>query len=354
LLRVSEALASTRELQKVLQTAIDGAVEVLELDTGAIYLLDGESLFLGATSPQLEPDFPAEYRHAPLVDHPHIGRCLDQRDPVHVADTAAEPFTPAERGVADSRRLRSLLFVPLVVDSQPVGTFILGSTDGPRSVEDGDVALCRTLAHQISLAIANARLFESITLAGVELAAAYDATIEGWALTMEMRDEETFDHLQRVVALTLKISHALGFSEPDLVHVKRGALLHDIGKMVVPDSILRKPGPLDENEWSIMRAHPQHAKEFLEGIEYLRPALDIPYCHHERWDGTGYPRGLEGDAIPLSARIFAIVDVFDALTSDRPYRDAWTVERALEYIREQSGLHFDPRVVDAFLVAIAR
>ena len=141
----------------------------------------------------------------------------------------------------------------------------------------------------------------------------------------------------------------MNISDANLVHTRRGALLHDIGKMGVPDDILHKPGPLTEEEWEIMRKHPVYAFELLTPIEFLRSALDLPYCHHEKWDGTGYPRGLKGLQIPLPARIFAVADVWDALTSDRPYRKAWTEEQALEYIQQQAGLHFDPEVVMVFL-----
>ncbi|MEW5721207.1 MAG: HD-GYP domain-containing protein, partial [Chloroflexota bacterium] len=148
---------------------------------------------------------------------------------------------------------------------------------------------------------------------------------------------------------TLRLARALGMSEAELVHVRRGALLHDIGKMGIPDAILLKPGALTDQEWEIMRKHPQYAYELLSPIAYLRPALDIPYCHHEKWDGTGYPRRLKGEQIPLVARIFAVVDVWDALHSDRPYRRAWSEEQAREHIRTQAGIHFDPRVVKLFL-----
>jgi len=154
-----------------------------------------------------------------------------------------------------------------------------------------------------------------------------------------------------VTELTLKLAESMGISKQDLVHVRRGALLHDIGKLGVPDQILLKPDKLTNEEWEIMHQHPNYALEMLKPISYLRPALDIPYCHHEKWDGSGYPRGLKGEQIPLMARIFAVVDVWDALTSDRPYRPAWTEEKALEYIREQAGLHFDPDIVDAFLAS---
>lgn len=149
--------------------------------------------------------------------------------------------------------------------------------------------------------------------------------------------------------MTLNLAHSLGVRTDKWVHIHRGALLHDIGKMGIPDSILHKPGPLDEEEWELMRKHPVFAYDMLKGIDYLTPALEIPYCHHEKWDGTGYPRGLKGEQIPLAARIFAVVDVWDALNSDRPYRKAWPRDKIIRYLQEQSGLHFDPKVANVFL-----
>ena len=187
-----------------------------------------------------------------------------------------------------------------------------------------------------------------------KLQLAYDATIEGWSHAMDLRDKETEGHTQRVTELTLKMAHALHIGEENLAHIRRGALLHDIGKLGVPDSILLKEGKLTDEEWVIMRKHPIYAHEMLSQIDYLRPALDIPYCHHEKWDGTGYPRGLKGEEIPLAARMFAIVDVWDAVTSDRPYRAAWSKEQALAYIVEHSGTQFDPEIVQVFLKVIKK
>jgi putative nucleotidyltransferase with HDIG domain len=182
----------------------------------------------------------------------------------------------------------------------------------------------------------------------LDLTLAYDATIEGWSRALDLRDKETEGHTQRVTEMTESLARTLGVEGETLLHVRRGALLHDIGKMGVPDAILLKPGPLTEEEWVIMRKHPTYAYEMLSPIAYLKPALDIPYCHHEKWDGTGYPRRLKGEEIPLSARAFAVVDVWDALRSDRPYRPRWPEEKVLEHIREQTGKHFDPHVVEAF------
>ncbi|MBK9603046.1 MAG: response regulator [Anaerolineales bacterium] len=182
-----------------------------------------------------------------------------------------------------------------------------------------------------------------------ELLIAYDKTIEGWSRALDLRDKETEGHSKRVTEMAVELARAFGLSESELVQVRWGALLHDIGKMGVPDGILLKPGPLTEEEWVKMRIHPTFAYEMLAPIHYLRLALDIPYCHHEKWDGTGYPQGLKGDQIPLTARIFAVVDVWDALSSDRPYRLAWTEDKVREHIRASSGTHFDPQVVGVFM-----
>jgi len=188
----------------------------------------------------------------------------------------------------------------------------------------------------------------NVETAHMQLLSAYDATIEGWSRALDLRDKETEGHTQRVTILTEKLARLAGMSNDELINIRRGSLLHDIGKLGVPDSILHKPDKLTDEEWVIMRKHPQYAYEMIQPIEYLRPAWDIPYCHHEKWDGSGYPRGLKGEEIPLSARIFAMIDVWDAVTSDRPYRPAWDNQKALEYIREQKGKHFDPHVVELF------
>jgi HD-GYP domain-containing protein (c-di-GMP phosphodiesterase class II) len=195
-------------------------------------------------------------------------------------------------------------------------------------------------------------LFESQQRSNQELTLAYDATIEGWSRALDLRDRETEGHTQRVTELTIKVARTLGFSEEELTHIRRGALLHDMGKMAIPDDILQKPGPLNEVEWERMRRHPMYAYDMLSPIAYLLPSLDIPFCHHERWDGSGYPRGLKGEEIPLVARLFSIVDVWDALSSDRPYRKKMPRWEVVSYLREKSGILFDPKLVDIFLSVI--
>jgi PAS domain S-box-containing protein len=207
----------------------------------------------------------------------------------------------------------------------------------------------KTLAGQAAIAIDVTQMFDSLQRANMELALAYEATIEGWSQALDLRDKETEGHSQRVTEMTLQMGKALQLGDEEINHMRRGALLHDIGKLGVPDSILLKVEKLTDEEWLVMRKHPEFAYDMLHPIAYLRDSLDIPYCHHEKWDGTGYPQGLKGEQIPLAARIFAIVDVWDALISDRPYRQAWSKPDAMQYIREQSGKHFDPQVADIFL-----
>jgi PAS domain S-box-containing protein len=193
------------------------------------------------------------------------------------------------------------------------------------------------------------RGFAKVTRNDIELMRAYDATIEGWAQALDLRDKETEGHSRRVTEMTVRVAQAMRLDANELVHVRRGALLHDVGKLGIPDAILLKPGPLTDEQWRVMRRHPQYAHDWLSPIAFLHPALDIPYCHHEKWDGTGYPRGLKGLQIPLAARIFAAVDIWDALRSDRPYRARWPEARVLDHIQSLSGTHLNPLVVEAFL-----
>ncbi len=225
------------------------------------------------------------------------------------------------------------------------GRILVATRKVPLHDEEGNIIGLIGLGYDIT---ARKRAEQELRVAHDELVDAYSATLEGWARALEMREEETAGHCERVVDLTLELARRLGVDVNEFIHLQRGAFLHDIGKMGIPDQILLKHGPLNEEEWRVMRRHPQMAYDLLSPIDYLAPAVNIPYCHHERWDGSGYPRGLKGEEIPYHARIFAVVDVWDALVSHRPYREAWPEEKALEYLAEQSGRQFDPRVVSAF------
>jgi putative nucleotidyltransferase with HDIG domain len=220
------------------------------------------------------------------------------------------------------------------------------------NVDEDWIDFLQLLAGQAAIAIDNAEMFDKLQRSNSDLIRSYEATIEGWSAALDLRDNETEGHSLRVTEMTLKMAKMLGMSDEDLAHIRRGALLHDIGKVGIPDKILYKPGPLDEDEWKIMRNHPVFSYNLLAPIPFLKKALEIPYCHHEKWDGSGYPRGLEGDQIPLVARIFAVVDVWDALSWDRPYRKKWPQEDVVAYIVEQSGKHFDPEVVKLFVNCI--
>jgi putative nucleotidyltransferase with HDIG domain len=193
------------------------------------------------------------------------------------------------------------------------------------------------------------RLNADLERSHAELLLTYDATLEGWSRALDLRDHGTEGHSLRVTEITLRLARTLGFSEAELVHIRRGALLHDIGKMGIPDRVLLKPGPLTPEEWDIMRLHPVYAYQMLSPIAYLGPALDIPFCHHEQWDGKGYPRGLKGERIPLAVRIFSIVDIWDALVSERPYHPAWPKEKVRAHLQSLAGTQLDPKVVDVFL-----
>ena len=238
--------------------------------------------------------------------------------------------------------------VPLIAKGQVVGVLEIWHR-APLAPSPDWFDYMEALGAQAAIAIDSAQLFENLQRSTLELELAYDTTIEGWCRALELRDIESEGHTLRVTEITVRLARTVGISETELTHIRRGALLHDIGKMAIPDSILLKPDKLTEKEWKIMRKHPQYAYEMLRPIAYLRPALDIPYCHHEKWNGSGYPRGLKGEQIPLAARVFAVADVYDALRSDRPYRKGWPKEKVHEHIRTNSGTHFDPQLVMAFM-----
>ncbi|MDK2981111.1 MAG: hypothetical protein PWQ55_1458 [Chloroflexota bacterium] len=252
-----------------------------------------------------------------------------------------------EKSVFDYEKFQTYHSAPLFVKGDLKGVMLIFNRK-PFTPMPEWLDVVNTLATQAAIAINNNELFDSLQRSTLNLTVAYNETIEGWAKALELRDQETEGHSKRVTELTIKFAYEMGFSDEAIGNIMRGSLLHDIGKMGIPDAILNKPGKLTEEEWALVREHPQDAYIMLSKIEYLKSALDIPYCHHERWDGTGYPRGLKGVEIPLAARIFAVVDVWDALTSNRPYRKAWSRSKAKEYMRSQAGKHFDPSLVEIF------
>ena len=346
------AIANNHDLQGTLNVLLDQITKQLQVDAAVILLLD-------ETKGQLEYGTSQGFQTSTLrytslrVGEGMAGRAAQQRQIVHVRDLRIDPQTLVNAPALAKEGFVSYYAAPLLAQGKVKGVIEIFH----RSLLDPDkewLAFLEALAGQAAIAIESTTLFEDLQRTNDELSKAYDSTIEGWSHALDLRDKETEGHTLRVTELTLELGRTLGLNESELVHVRRGALLHDIGKMGVPDRILLKEGPLTDDEWVIMRRHPVYAHEMLRPIQYLRPALDIPYCHHEKWDGTGYPRGLKGGEIPLTARIFAIVDVWDAITSDRPYRRAWSHEKALAHIQKDAGQHFDPHVVEAFSQLIAQ
>jgi len=264
------------------------------------------------------------------------------------AELTSPAQIPDRAELIGAENFAAYFIAPLIIKDKLLGALEIYHR-APLTMKTEWLKFLETLAGQAAIAIDNVTLFENLQRSNTELSLAYDATIEGWSAALDLRDKETEGHTQRVTEMTVRLAKAMGFSKQELVQVRRGALLHDIGKMGIPDRILLKPDKLTDEEWGVMRRHPAYAYQLLKQITYLDSALDIPYCHHEKWDGTGYPRGLKETDIPLSARIFAVVDVYDALTSDRPYRKGWSHKKVIDFIHEQSDSHFDAQVVDAFL-----
>ena len=288
-----------------------------------------------------------EHSHVKLADG-YAGTAAQEYRTVSCSDLKLAQASFSRSSLLADEEFAAHFATPLIVKGQVKGVLEIFHRKAFKPASDW-IDYFETLATQAAIAIESASLVESLQRSHAELQLAYDATIEGWSRALDLRDKETEGHTQRVTEMALALANKMGISEAEKQHLWRGSLLHDIGKMGVPDSILLKPGPLSEAERQIMRQHPIYAYQMLSPINYLKPALDISYCHHEKWDGSGYPRGLKGEEIPLSARLFAIVDVFDALTSDRPYRSAWPCEDVYAYIHEQSGKHFDPQIVKIVL-----
>lgn len=246
---------------------------------------------------------------------------------------------------------RGYIGFPISSDSGPSGVLELHFNE-KQELSDDWINFLLTVAGQAAIVLDNTFLYSRLEESNRELETAYEATITGWSHALELRDKETKGHSERVLRMAVDLARQMGITEPELVHFRRGVLLHDIGKMGIPDNILLKPASLTDDEWVIMRKHPQYAYDLLKGIDYLRPSLEIPYRHHERWNGSGYPGGLSGEEIPLPARIFAVVDVWDALISDRPYRPGWSQEEVIHYLRQNAGILFDPLVVERTIALV--
>jgi putative nucleotidyltransferase with HDIG domain len=347
---IDMVITASLDLRLTMKLFLEQTVSQLGMDAGAILLLNTHTQTL---------DHGADWGFEGIgirksrvrLGEGGAGVAAYERRVVYIPDINEQPNPFVRNELLIKERFITYYAVPLIAKGQVKGVFEIFSRE--RFEADPEWAdFFEALAIQAAIAIDNATLFRKLQESNIELTLAYDTTIEGWAKALELRDSETEGHTQRVAEITLRVACALGIREDELDHVRRGALLHDIGKMAVPDAVLMKPGPLTEEEQQIMRRHPAFAFDLLSPIHYLRPALDIPYCHHEWWDGTGYPRGLKGEQIPLAARIFSIADNWDALISARRYREAWPPEKVAQHIRSLAGTQFDPNLVDIFLATV--
>lgn len=347
---LDQIILSGSDLHMVMESICKQSLALLKVDAGEILQLDSITFTLeilarqGLEAYSLFSHFPASEDIA--------ARAVLERATLYERDFGKYLAAFPSCAALAAERFRTYIAVPLVAKGTVRGVLEIFH----HSMLEPDPEwwdLVYTLANQAALAIDNLVLFQDLQRSHTEISLAYDLTLEGWSKALEIRDQETEGHTQRVAHLTMRLAEALGIPRSQLGQIRRGALLHDIGKMGIPDQILHKPGPLNAEEWVIVRQHPRIAYELLLPIPFLRHALEIPYCHHERWDGKGYPRGLKGLEIPLAARIFSVIDVWDALTNDRPYRKAETRETALAYLHEQSGQYFDPKIVQVFEKLVA-
>ncbi|HLO16160.1 MAG TPA: HD domain-containing phosphohydrolase, partial [Anaerolineales bacterium] len=347
---IDQAIISNINLRFTLNTILSEVSKQLRVDAADILLLNSDTEMLEYVAGLGFKTQSMETARVPLGES-YAGRAAKEWRFIKIENLKDQPNDSLLTTLLAEENFVFYCGVPLIAKGKVKGVLEVfhGTTLEPRP---DWLDFLNILAGQAAIAIENASLFENLQQTNQELIKAYDTTIEGWSRALDLRDKETEGHTQRVAEMTLTLAQRFGFNEEDLLHIRRGALLHDIGKMGVPDNILLKPESLTKVEWIIMRQHPQYAYDLLKPIVFLARSLDIPYCHHEKWDGTGYPRGLKGEETPLTARLFAVVDVWDALTSDRPYRPAWSEDEAAAYIWEQSGNHFDPEIVEAFFKVI--
>ena len=354
LMGVGSVINSSLGKKRVLEEVMDSLIKLMRAERGFLILRD-------PIDGKLKPETSRGIDHVNLeeaafkVSGTIIRKVAETGVPILTTNAQQDPrFVGQESVVAFN--LRSILCAPLKLKDVLIGVLYVDNRVHTGMFQESDLNLITAFADQAAVAINNADLFEKLKrtnlqleAANIELGIAYEATLRGWVRALDFRDKETEGHTQRVTVLTQRLAQAMGVDRESLEHITRGALLHDIGKMAISDEILRKKGPLTAEERTIMQKHPVYAYEMLSPIEFLRPAIDIPYCHHEKWDGTGYPRGLKGDQIPFAARIFPVIDVWDALTSDRPYRQAMQHDEVRQIVQADSGKHFDPLVVEAFM-----
>ncbi len=346
LMGVGRSINSSLGLQRVLEEVMDSLIGLMRAERGFLMLRNPAG--------ELNVDIARGIAHTKLNQQSKefswtmVNKIAETGETMLTTNAQDDPRFENQKSVV-SYQIRSVLCAPLRLKDKIIGVIYVDNRAHAGRFQDRDKELITAFADQAAVAIDNARLFETLQDKNRELEEAYHATLEGWVSALDMRDKETEGHTQRVTVITQRLARELGVDDSQMIHITRGALLHDIGKIAIPDGILLKPGQLTTEERSLIEKHPVYAYEMLKTIDFLKPAIDIPYCHHEKWDGTGYPRRLKGDEIPFSARIFPLADVWDALTSDRPYRKALPYDEVRGRIKADAGRHFDPRIVDVFL-----
>lgn len=343
---VGKAVNSSLELQITLDVLLSEVTSQLNIDAASILILNQQTQTLEYVASKGFRSSALKYTRLKLGES-NAGLAAIEKRVITIPNLKDETGGFEHSELFSKEDFVTYIAVPLIAKGELKGVLELFHRSHLGSDPEW-LEFLETIANEASIAIDNATLYEKLQSSNFELSHAYDSTIEGWARALELKDKDTEGHTQRVTEMTLRMARGLGIGDNELVHIKRGALLHDMGKMGIPDSILLKPGPLSEHEWETMKLHPVLAYNMLHPIEYLRPAMEIPHCHHEKWDGTGYPTGLKGDKIPFSARIFAVVDVWDALSSNRPYRSGWPKDKIQAHISSLSGTHFDPKIIETF------
>ena len=346
------AIASGLDLNLLLSMLLDQVTMLLRIDAASILLLNSKNNMLEFTAGKGFYSNSLQHTHLKLGDG-YAGRVAVERKMLNIPDLRQNGSEFSRSPHFFDERFVAYYGVPLMAKGRILGVLELFQRS-PLKPDADWLDFLVMIAGQAAIAIDSGLMFKEVQRSNMELNLAYDATIEGLSRALDLRDKRTKEHARRVTETTIGLAIRLGVGGSDLVHIRRGAILHDIGKVAIPDGILFKPGPLAEDEWEIMRRHPSIAVDLLSPVTYLAPALDIPHWHHEKWDGTGYPDALSGNQIPFPARLFALVDVYDALISDRPYRPAWSKRDAVDYIENQSGKHFDPKIVPEFLDLIRK
>jgi response regulator RpfG family c-di-GMP phosphodiesterase len=343
---INTAIAGSLDLHLTLDIALEQIIAHLKVDAADVLLLNPHTQTLEYSAGRGFNFKAIEHTRVHLGES-FAGQSVRDRSTVFIPDLQAKINDFVQPDLILTEGFVAYACIPLIAKGEVKGV-IQAFNRTPYQASQDWLEFLEIFGRQVAIAIDSAQLFSNLQRSNVEIILAYDSTIESLSQVLDLKDKETEGHSQRVTEMTIALAQTMNMTGMELTQIRRGALLHDIGKIGIPDSILLKPGPLTDEEWVIMKQHPQHAFNILSPIAFLRPAMDIPYCHHEKWDGTGYPRGLKGNQIPMAARLFAVVDVWDALRSDRPYRKAWSAEKSHEHIKSLAGTHFDPEAIALF------